>query len=101
MEDMELIVATDWPAEEELASSGAGAGTTHLWEESWDDDDTSDEFSVQLQYVSPSHQHTRPNRILTPDLGKNSTRWRSAEPTPYHEIKTINPSLKFIASKSD
>lgn len=57
-EDMKLIVATDWPAEEELASSGAGAGTTHLWEESWDDDDTSDEFSVQLQYVSPYRENT-------------------------------------------
>lgn len=45
---------TDWPAEEELGASGAGAGTTHLWEESWDDDDTSDEFSVQLQYVLPT-----------------------------------------------
>ncbi|KAJ4353351.1 26S proteasome complex subunit [Didymosphaeria variabile] len=24
-------------------------GNTHLWEESWDDDDTSDEFAVQLR----------------------------------------------------
>ena len=39
---------TDWPTEEELSASGAG--TTHLWEESWDDDDTSNEFSVQLKY---------------------------------------------------
>lgn len=38
---------TDWPAEEEVGASGAG--TTHLWEESWDDDDTSNEFSVQLK----------------------------------------------------
>jgi len=39
----------DWPTEEELGTSGAG--TTHLWEESWDDDDASDEFSAQLKYV--------------------------------------------------
>lgn len=44
--------ATDWPTEEELGSSGTG--TTHLWEESWDDDDTSNEFSVQLKYVCQS-----------------------------------------------
>ncbi len=24
---------------------------THLWEESWDDDDTSEDFSAQLKYV--------------------------------------------------
>ncbi|KAI4748401.1 hypothetical protein E4T50_01245 [Aureobasidium sp. EXF-12298] len=48
-DEFEDFPVEDWPAEEELASSGAGAGTTHLWEESWDDDDTSDEFSVQLQ----------------------------------------------------
>lgn len=44
-----LTLHTDWPTEEELGSSGAG--TTHLWEESWDDDDTSNEFSVQLKYT--------------------------------------------------
>ena len=48
---LETDDAKDWPAEEELGSSGAGAGTKHMWEESWDDVDTSDEFSVQLQYV--------------------------------------------------
>ncbi|KAF2842410.1 hypothetical protein M501DRAFT_1055112 [Patellaria atrata CBS 101060] len=25
------------------------SGSTHLWEESWDDDDTNDEFSQQLR----------------------------------------------------
>ncbi|KAI4746909.1 hypothetical protein E4T45_14910, partial [Aureobasidium sp. EXF-8846] len=64
-DEFEDFPVEDWPAEEELASSGAGAGTTHLWEESWDDDDTSDEFSVQLQYVSPSHEHTRLESVLT------------------------------------
>lgn len=37
----------DWPEEEELGASGAAK--THLWEESWDDDDTSDDFSAQLK----------------------------------------------------
>ena len=36
----------DWSKEEEV---GAQANNTHLWEESWDDDDTSDDFSVQLK----------------------------------------------------
>ena len=42
-------MVADWPTEEEVGTTGSGAGTTHLWEESWDDDDTSDEFSVQLR----------------------------------------------------
>ncbi|GAB7350947.1 hypothetical protein MBLNU459_g1454t1 [Dothideomycetes sp. NU459] len=46
-DEFEDFPVEDWPAEEELGASGAG--TTHLWEESWDDDDTSDEFSAQLK----------------------------------------------------
>ncbi|KAF1356752.1 DSS1/SEM1 family-domain-containing protein [Delphinella strobiligena] len=46
-DEFEDFPVEDWPAEEELGASGAG--TTHLWEESWDDDDTSNEFSVQLK----------------------------------------------------
>jgi 26 proteasome complex subunit DSS1 len=38
--------AIDWTKDEEV---GSQAGATHLWEESWDDDDTSDDFSVQLK----------------------------------------------------
>lgn len=41
-------VETDWPEEETEAAAGDGA-TQHLWEESWDDDDTSDDFSAQLR----------------------------------------------------
>jgi 26 proteasome complex subunit DSS1 len=37
----------DW-TEEDTQIPG---GNTHLWEESWDDDDTSDEFAVQLRLV--------------------------------------------------
>jgi len=44
-----LICFADWSKEDELGTAGSGAGTTHLWEESWDDDDTSDEFSQQLK----------------------------------------------------
>jgi 26 proteasome complex subunit DSS1 len=40
------IRSTDWTKDEEV---GSQAGATHLWEESWDDDDTSDDFSVQLK----------------------------------------------------
>ena len=36
----------DWAKEEEVGAQGTN---THLWEESWDDDDTSDDFSVQLK----------------------------------------------------
>lgn len=36
----------DWAKEEEV---GAQATNKHLWEESWDDDDTTDDFSVQLK----------------------------------------------------
>ncbi|KAJ9630561.1 26S proteasome complex subunit [Taxawa tesnikishii (nom. ined.)] len=49
-DEFEDFPVEDWPTEEEVGASGTG--TTHLWEESWDDDDTSDEFSAQLKYVS-------------------------------------------------
>ncbi|KAE9987392.1 hypothetical protein EG327_003838 [Venturia inaequalis] len=44
--DEELIsLFTDWPEEDtELPS-----GNQHLWEESWDDDDTNEDFSKQLK----------------------------------------------------
>lgn len=37
----------DWTQEE----SEVPGGTTHLWEESWDDDDEGEEFSKQLKYI--------------------------------------------------
>ena len=40
----------DWP-EEETEAAGGGGTTKHLWEESWDDDDTIDDFSAQLRCV--------------------------------------------------
>lgn len=39
---------TDWP-HEDAEVPGEGANNTHLWEESWDDDDTSEDFSKQLK----------------------------------------------------
>jgi hypothetical protein len=52
----------DWPDNETEAAAQAASGgesSKHLWEESWDDDDTSDDFSAQLKYVDqrpyPAH----------------------------------------------
>ena len=48
---------TDWTQEE----SQIPGGTTHLWEESWDDDDTSEDFAVQLRYGPPFLPHPCPS----------------------------------------
>lgn len=42
-----LTLFPDWP-QEDAEVQGDNA---HLWEESWDDDDTSEDFSAQLKYV--------------------------------------------------
>lgn len=39
--------ALDWTQDE----AEVPGNTTHLWEESWDDDDTSEDFSAQLKYA--------------------------------------------------
>ncbi|KAF2496176.1 hypothetical protein BU16DRAFT_561009 [Lophium mytilinum] len=44
-DEFEDFPVEDW-TEEDTQLPG---GNTHLWEESWDDDDTNDEFSVQLK----------------------------------------------------
>jgi 26 proteasome complex subunit DSS1 len=36
---------TDWTQED----TEVPGDSTHLWEESWDDDDTSEDFSAQLK----------------------------------------------------
>ncbi|KAI4267148.1 MAG: hypothetical protein L6R38_008385 [Xanthoria sp. 2 TBL-2021] len=46
-DEFEDFPVEDWPAEEQEVP-GEG-GSTHLWEESWDDDDTSEDFSKQLK----------------------------------------------------
>ncbi|KAL1585251.1 hypothetical protein WHR41_05784 [Cladosporium halotolerans] len=45
-DEFEDFPVEDWTKEEEV---GSQTTATHLWEESWDDDDTSDDFSVQLK----------------------------------------------------
>ncbi|PGH14181.1 hypothetical protein AJ80_06050 [Polytolypa hystricis UAMH7299] len=44
-DEFEDFPVEDWPQEE--AESGNTAD--HLWEESWDDDDTNEDFSKQLK----------------------------------------------------
>lgn len=41
----------------EDAEGSGERGNTHLWEESWDDDDTSEDFSKQLKSV-PEISHS-------------------------------------------
>jgi len=45
-DEFEDFPVEDWAKEEEVGSKTAN---THLWEESWDDDDTTDDFSIQLK----------------------------------------------------
>ncbi|KAK4141761.1 DSS1/SEM1 family-domain-containing protein [Dichotomopilus funicola] len=47
-DEFEDFPVEDWEPEETEAANGSGA-PQHLWEESWDDDDTSDDFSAQLK----------------------------------------------------
>lgn len=61
-------IEIDWPAEEteSAAQTASGNGTTqHLWEESWDDDDTSDDFSAQLRCVARFPLHLAPQFVPT------------------------------------
>ncbi|ORX91976.1 DSS1/SEM1 family-domain-containing protein [Clohesyomyces aquaticus] len=44
-DEFEDFPVEDWP-EEETQLPG---GNAHLWEESWDDDDTNEDFAVQLR----------------------------------------------------
>ncbi|EEQ30986.1 26S proteasome complex subunit [Microsporum canis] len=46
-DEFEDFPVEDWPQEEAEAPNG-GSGNDHLWEESWDDDDASEDFSKQL-----------------------------------------------------
>ncbi|KAK0636753.1 DSS1/SEM1 family-domain-containing protein [Bombardia bombarda] len=47
-DEFEDFPVDDWAPEETEAANGTEA-TQHLWEESWDDDDTTDDFSTQLK----------------------------------------------------
>jgi len=46
-----LIRTTDWGDEEtDMPNGSSGAeAKAHLWEESWDDDDTSEDFATMLK----------------------------------------------------
>ncbi|KAF5020166.1 hypothetical protein F66182_7806 [Fusarium sp. NRRL 66182] len=46
-DEFEDFPVEDWPEDQTEAAKGSGE-TKHLWEESWDDDDTSDDFSHEL-----------------------------------------------------
>lgn len=46
-DEFEDFPVEDWPQEE--TEQGANGGNVHLWEESWDDDDASEDFSKQLR----------------------------------------------------
>ncbi|PKS06710.1 hypothetical protein jhhlp_006784 [Lomentospora prolificans] len=46
-DEFEDFPVDDWAPED--AEAAEGTETKHLWEESWDDDDTSDDFSAQLK----------------------------------------------------
>jgi hypothetical protein len=39
---------------EQSGATGGGGAPSHLWEDSWDDDDVEENFSVQLRYVCTS-----------------------------------------------
>ncbi|KAI9775971.1 MAG: 26S proteasome complex subunit [Geoglossum umbratile] len=45
-DEFEDFPLEDWDAE---GAEVSGSGNAHLWEESWDDDDSSEEFSAQLK----------------------------------------------------
>ncbi|QUC16021.1 uncharacterized protein UV8b_00262 [Ustilaginoidea virens] len=46
-DEFEDFPVDDWP--EEQTEGAQASETKHLWEESWDDDDTTDDFSAQLK----------------------------------------------------
>lgn len=58
---------TDWDQEEAEKNSQAANDNAHLWEESWDDDDAAEDFSKQLQCVSPLPSNL-PTYLSTKDI---------------------------------
>lgn len=51
------MTETDWTKDD----AEVPGDNTHLWEESWDDDDTSEDFSAQLKFVI---FHSNPLELL-------------------------------------
>jgi 26 proteasome complex subunit DSS1 len=48
-DEFEDFPVEDWPEDQTEAAQGRSGEAKHLWEESWDDDDTTDDFSTQLK----------------------------------------------------
>jgi len=43
------VESPDWGDEDTDLAAGGGEASTHLWEESWDDDDTTEDFAKMLK----------------------------------------------------
>lgn len=61
-DDKVANLLVDWPEDQTEAAQGSSE-TKHLWEESWDDDDTTDDFSTQLKCVAQSQIQFPNSRI--------------------------------------
>ncbi|KAL1966502.1 hypothetical protein VTN77DRAFT_4424 [Rasamsonia byssochlamydoides] len=50
-DEFEDFPVEDWPQEETEQGAGSAANgvSVHLWEESWDDDDATEDFAKQLR----------------------------------------------------
>lgn len=48
-DEFEDFPVEDWPQEDAETHGASGTDNVHLWEESWDDDDTNEDFSKQLK----------------------------------------------------
>lgn len=55
-----MISQTEWKDEEtdvakfleQSGATGGGGAPSHLWEDTWDDDDVEEDFSAQLRFVA-------------------------------------------------
>ena len=70
-----MTTRADWPEEQTEAAQqqqGGSGVAKHLWEESWDDDDTSDDFSQQLKcvYTLPLFLYTLPSPYILSFAGQ-------------------------------
>jgi hypothetical protein len=66
----------DWTQED----TEVPGDNTHLWEESWDDDDTSEEFSAQLKWATFEMTGLGMELIFCPERSsRRSRRARNAD----------------------
>lgn len=73
------LLSVDWPQEE--AEVPGATNSDHLWEESWDDDDTNEDFSKQLQCVAPFLPPC-PLARFTPENQRDAWRYPLCHPFP-------------------